>query len=581
MKKIVTWFCAILSVCLIGIALTSCEQNGGGNEQNVHTVTFYDQDKTTVLKKVDVNDGEKVESWTPEDKENATFDGWYATPTLNIPFDFDQTITEDKSVFSKWNSLAQDPNTWEIVGNLSGDLISSDWGKGNKDSDIFELDKVEGKPNVFEGTFGLVKGNEFQFAVIEFDESGTPVWKYQMGGGLLDQGDNEWFSSEGNYLDPSAGYKENIIVEQDGLYKFTLTTDLVTPTAGIIEVERVDDFSLDAVFSPFIGGTPAGGANTTNYADLKFSVGKAEGDNIVWTGEFSFNAGELLQIYMVDKDYTVQLSGLKKNIDAENTDSENVNVNSANEIEIINSGKYEVKVTANKNVAKSITEDEIIVNKDTYGNYESYKVAINRIGDYEVTDGVTYDTFNFKYNGNGTDYTVYLRDGAKFPNVKAPTLAENEAIAGWYYEVDGERHGISYNKEVYKTTGATYNVNYEVVSETSKDTRDFKLDGEKIIVDGVKVDWSSGGANPAVSIKQTANYTYEATIVCEAGAQIQIASYYCGIHQGVYLRSHNVVNGDGIIDPTSAQNIKIVNAGTYKLVLNSLTNEITITPVSE
>ena len=75
MKKIVTWFCAILSVCLIGIALTSCEQNGGGNEQNVHTVTFYDQDKTTVLKNVEVNDGEKVESWTPDNKEDATFDG--------------------------------------------------------------------------------------------------------------------------------------------------------------------------------------------------------------------------------------------------------------------------------------------------------------------------------------------------------------------------------------------------------------------------------------------------------------------------------------------------------------------------
>ncbi len=574
MKKIVTWFCAILSVCLIGIALTSCEQNGGENEQNVHTVTFYDQDKTTVLKKAEVNDGEKVESWTPDNKEDATFDGWYATPTLNIPFDFNQTITEDKSVFSKWNSLAQDPNTWEIVGNLSGDLISSDWGKGNKDSDIFELDKVKGKPNVFEGTFGLVKGNEFQFAVLEFDESGTPVWKYQMGGGLLDQGDNEWFSSEGNYLDPSAGYKENIIVEQGGLYKFTLTTDLVTPTAGIIEVERVGEFSLDTAFSPFIGGTPAGGANTTNYADLKFGVGKAEGDNIVWTGEFSFNAGELLQIYMVDKDYTVQLSGLKKNIDAENTDSENVNLNSVNEIEIINSGKYEVKVTANKNVAKSITEDEVIVNKDTYGNYESYKVAINRIGDYEVTDGVTYDTFNFKYNGKGTDYTVYLRDGAKFPNVKAPTLTENEALAGWYYEVDGEKHGISYNREIYKTTGATYDVNYEVVSETSKDTRDWKLTGQAT-VNGVETTWSD-----FTSLTQINNYTYEATLEVAANAEFQIVSYYYGIHQGVFLRGGNVVS-EGITDPATVSNIKIVNAGTYKLVLNSLTNEITITPVSE
>ena len=395
-----------------------------------------------------------------------------------------------------------------------------------------------------------------------------------MGGGLLDQGDNEWFSSEGNYLDPSAGYKENIIVEQDGLYKFTLTTDLVTPTAGIIEVERVGEFSLDAAFSPFIGGTPAGGANTTNYADLKFGVGKAEGDNIVWTGEFSFNAGELLQIYMVDKDYTVQLSGLKKNIDAENTDSENVNINSVNEIEIINSGKYEVKVTANKNVAKSITEDEVIVNKDTYGNYESYKVAINKIDDYEVTDGVTYDTFNFKYNDKGTDYTVYLRDGAKFPNVKAPTLTENEALAGWYYEVDGEKHGISYNREIYKTTGATYDVNYEVVSETSKDTRDWKLTGQAT-VNGIETTWSD-----FTSLTQIDNYTYEATLEVAANAEFQIVSYYYGIHQGVFLRGGNVVS-EGITDPATVSNIKIVNAGTYKLVLNSLTNEITITPVSE
>lgn len=578
MKKVFKLFGMLLSVLLLGLALASCDNNQEEPGEKTYTVTFYDGGSTdVVLDTQEVKEGEKATNWTPDPKsDGSVFRGWYSTPSLSHEFDFDEPITKDTAVFSMWATVAEDTNKWEITGNLSGDLAASDWGKGHKDTDIFALDKVEGEPNVFEGTFGLIEGNEFQFAVLEF--AGTDVkWKYQMGGSLLEDGNDDYFEKVGNYLDPSTGYKANIKVKVSGLYKFTITTDLVTPTAGVIEVERLGDFTVDVYFAPFIGGTPAGGANTTSYEDLKFPVGKADGDNIVWTGEFSFNAGELLQIYMVDKDYSVQLSGLNKSIDKENTDAENVNLNSANEIEIINSGKYKVVVTADKEVAEEVTEDYVVVNKSTYADenkYEKYTVAINRIGDYETTKGVVYDTFNFKYNGNGTDHTVYLRNGAKFPNVKEPTVNEGQAVSGWYYLVGEEKHGISYNREVYQTSGKTYEVNYEVVDANTKDNRDFKLTG-LATVDGVETDWSK-----YTSLKQTGNYTYEAEIVVNDNASFQIVSYWYGLHQGVFLRGGNVVSKD-VINTADFSNITIVKAGTYKLSLNSITKEITITPVTK
>ena len=147
----------------------------------------------------------------------------------------------------------------------------------------------------------------------------------------------------------------------------------------------------------------------------------------------------------------------------ENTSKiENVNLNSANEIEIINSGKYEVVITADKSVASIIEDDMVAINLDKYKTSSLYKVAIKKIGDYELTQGITYDTFNVKYNGKGTDYTIYLRNGAQFPNVKAPELADGEGLVGWYYAVDEKKVGMGY-EVVYAASSKSYDLNYETI----------------------------------------------------------------------------------------------------------------------
>lgn len=581
MKKIIKMLSMLVLVCLVGIILGSCNNDQNNENPTTYKVTFYagNSEDDEVLKQVEVESGQTVEEWTPANKEDgSTFVGWYATPSLTHEFDFSTPITKDTSVFSMWASQQEDNRTWEIVGNLTGELAGSNWGNGNYGKDVFKLEKVEGKPNVFEGTFELTQNNKFQFAVLEFNEEHTTSeWVAQMGGGLLDQGDNEWFETEDNYLDPQA-WKSNIAVLVSGEYKFTLTTDQTTPEAGVINVERIGDIEEDVTpFEPFIGGSLTHGQHTTkaDNPDLFFPMGELVGDNIVWTGEFNFNAGERINILMVVNDWNVQLNQQHNVLDKESTDALNVNINSANEIEIINSGKYEVVITANKDVASVISEDVIGANLDTYNNYESYSVKLTRVGDFEKTEGIVYNTYNVKYNGKGDDYTVYVRNGAQFPTIKNPTLADGETLVGWYYEVEEEKVGLGY-EVVLEAANVTYDLNYEVItaSSTTNDPRRFWIKGDSTAtLDGTTVSW----ANQTHYLKQTSAYTYEGTLVVNGAFKFQIVSDLYGVNQSIYYRTGAVENPGDFIDKTSAADIKITESGTYKLVFNSLTGKVTIT----
>ena len=72
------------------------QNDGQDGETGTFTVTFYDNDGTTVLSTQDVASGETAEEYTPE-KDGQLFMGWFGTPSHTHEFDFSTPITADTS----------------------------------------------------------------------------------------------------------------------------------------------------------------------------------------------------------------------------------------------------------------------------------------------------------------------------------------------------------------------------------------------------------------------------------------------------------------------------------------------------
>ena len=77
MKKLIKRLilCAVLMLSCIG--LVACGSKADTGKTDKYIVTFFDADQKTVLKTEEVEKGGKATEWTPQNKENATFDGWY------------------------------------------------------------------------------------------------------------------------------------------------------------------------------------------------------------------------------------------------------------------------------------------------------------------------------------------------------------------------------------------------------------------------------------------------------------------------------------------------------------------------
>ena len=185
-------------------------------ELETHKVTFYDQDGTTELSSVDIEDGELVKEFIPE-KEAFLFMGWYATPSLSHKFDFKQPIKEETEIFAGFLESKDDTRSFIIVGSgKSPVLLSSNWGKEVKDEHM--LMKADDS-NVYEITLDLLEGDEFQFAI---DSS----WNNQRGAGYMTEtsidGEEYFINSGGTYSDDTK--KSNIKCAKDGNYTITLTT---------------------------------------------------------------------------------------------------------------------------------------------------------------------------------------------------------------------------------------------------------------------------------------------------------------------------------------------------------------------
>ena len=81
---------------------------------NEYTVTF-ETNGGTHIDEIEVNHGLTVTKPTDPTKEGYTFDGWYLDETLNTLFDFETIITENITLYAKWNI-----NEYTVTFNSNG-----------------------------------------------------------------------------------------------------------------------------------------------------------------------------------------------------------------------------------------------------------------------------------------------------------------------------------------------------------------------------------------------------------------------------------------------------------------------------
>lgn len=184
-------------------------------EPAVYTVTFYDNDGTTVLSTQEVAGGELAEEYTPK-KDGLIFMGWFGTPSHSHEFDFSAPITADIGVYAGFMENVEDTRTFAIVGSGTSPLLSaSSWGKVINDEHY--MIKKEGE-NLYTITLDLCAGDEFQFAI-------DSTWANQRGGGYLTTTDLDgtaYFSVSGGLSDNTQ--KANIKCTVSGNYTFMLYT---------------------------------------------------------------------------------------------------------------------------------------------------------------------------------------------------------------------------------------------------------------------------------------------------------------------------------------------------------------------
>ena len=410
----------------------------------------------------------------------------------------------------------------------------------------------------------------FQFGVFEYPETAEGVygreWLAQKGYGFITNKDEEYFIDKGNYL-ASSEYKHDIGVATSGEYKFTMTTDLYNDSIGGITWERLGDApDLTVTFTPTVMGTLNGYQNGTN-ASQEMYFASTE-NPLVWTLEISLNRGELFYVLPFNN-YNVQLN--KDCVDYDNSD--NLKENAANEIETVASGKYTITLTIDEAAADNMT----IANSK-----ESYSVTAERIGDYVKGNSENEYTVTYRDADEGTNYKVWLKDGARFPNFTAPVLDEG-VLMGWHFVGTGENSanvGIA-NESAYKADGSTGTISYGVTTENERDTRAYWFKGQGGTVNGEEL----GSWNKQVYLTHPEgtenNHIYKATLVLTEDIRtMQICEDYLGVKTGTYIRGQYVEgypdNIPEFIDSSNVANIAFSQKGVYELTLNSMTYKFSV-----
>ena len=460
MKKF-KWLIAVATMVLIvfGVMIFSaCEEEPEQPQQpeqpTSYTVTYYDGD--TVLDTETVESGKKATDWTPT-KSGYVFVDWFATPNFSHVFDFNQTITQNTSVFAQWQTETQtvDTRTYYIVGSGTSPVLSrSDWGENIGED--FRMTKDEDS-NVYTFTLDLYVGDLFQFAI-------NSDWHNQRGVGYLTETeleDGTLVFSGASTIGDNSSYRLNIECELAGNYTFTLTT-------------HPDDDQYET-----------NNASYTEENKEAFNINPL--DTITWVRNGDVDAGEV----EVVTDFYIKGAGITNWLDMYNASTEMTN----------NDGVYTLSVYLKEGEEFMFTSRNTIGSNVTTGT--EYLRASNL--DEESKEYVGGTVSNMTALASGT-YTFTYTSSTKVLSVDFD--AENVPQEADYY-IDG-----TFDSTVGEWNGYCFNENFKLTDENNDGVFEIKnvalTANSQLIIQAFKAGSTERGeyGTPGYNGLGSYNYTY-------------------------------------------------------------------------
>ena len=222
-RKITSILAFVLTFVMLCGTLTSCFIFGAKE----HTLTLYDNDGTTVLHTIKVEEGKAPQRPADPTKEGYVFAGWFLTPTSSKAFDFAAVMTEDAKAYAQWKMADfQDDRDWVLSGSVNG------WGSS---LDGYHLTKKAGSGNVYELTLDLYVDDEFQLTVLLEDGSLSYSSEGARAASSHVVAGTEYMEAAGGL-----GTYKNIHMIQDGNYTLSLVTDPETDNNELTIIRNGD-----------------------------------------------------------------------------------------------------------------------------------------------------------------------------------------------------------------------------------------------------------------------------------------------------------------------------------------------------
>lgn len=590
MKKL-KWLSLVLTavMCVFGVAaLTACNDP----KPTTYTVTFYDG--TEVLDTKAVEEGKKVEKWTPE-KPGYNFDGWFAEPNFAHDFPFDTAITKDMSAFAKFSSAAVVTDTREFY--ICGVGSSSALGGSSQLKDSGKMTKTADK-NEYTLTVDLYANDWFQFVT-------NTSWNYQHGFGYLATGSHngtEYFASNGSIDGSKPTKMEDIVCKVDGNYTFTLVThpadDMDNPTgvsaSDTITWVRNGDIQgeLQTVMTYYIKGE-----TITAWEDLLNSATEMKETDTegVYTLSVYLKKGEQFMFASTattgseTKPGTVYIKA-----DALDTASKAYLDGTTGNMTAKASGTYTFTYTAATNTAAAKLSVAFDANKTPVA------------ADYYI-DGTFGEGHNWSNNCFNNDYkftetengsgvyeikNVELKEGTEFC-IQAFKAGSTEPGDQWVNQVGNYNYkfyvgaanlveaakpapeGNNYNFKV--VTAGTYNITFDSYSKIVKIKS--ANAGYDIYIKGGMNGWEHAfGAQYKLTKSTTDSKVYEITLAFEANWELGLAKYDEGATSGngdwIGLANLGTAGDANEQFKQDSGNLKCKTAGTYKVSYNIETGKI-------